>query len=243
MAFNITFNGQPIPSFVKVTGVRYTALPELQHNLQAKTSGVGLIDNGTQILGKTVSIDFVLVKDHRSILQLSQEFAKWLIGNDFKLSPLAITDGETITYQAKVSNNVQITDAWRTGEGTVEFLIPTGVAQGSNAPITVNGNTITVDYTGSAISYPVIICNVSATTTMLSVSSSNGGRITVHGNFRAGDTVVFDCLNKRIKVNGYINMKGMSLDSTWLSFPTEGSYTITGLGSGSWTCTVPLRYY
>ncbi len=108
MAFGIKFNGKPIPSYVKVRSVKYTALPELQNNFQRKTSGVGLVDAGTQILGKTITVEFSLIKDSRSILQLTQDFAKWLMGNNFNLSPLEITDGEKVTFQAKVNSYTSI---------------------------------------------------------------------------------------------------------------------------------------
>lgn len=244
MAFKVSFNGKAVPNFVKIKAVKYTALPELQNSFVTRTSGVGLIDNGTQILGKTIKMDFILIKDHRSILQLTQEFAGWLMGNNFNLSPLVITDGETVTYQAKVSNGVEISDAIAVGEGTVEFIVPTGVAEGGNAPITISGNTITVNYTGTAITYPVVKVDLTQSTSVVKISDPDNGReVIVYGSFRAGDVVEIDCRNKRVKVNGYINMKGVALESTWLSYPTTGTYKINCLGAGTWTCRVPIRYY
>lgn len=244
MAVNITFNGRSMPSYMRVKAVNFTALPELQHNMTQKTSGVGLIDNGTQILGKTVSVDFILIKGKKTLLELQRDFSQWLTGNNFKLSPLVITDGITVTYQAKVNNSVDITDAYATGEGTIEFMIPTGVADVGNSDVSVIGNLITVFYTGSAITYPVVTVDVSAPCSMLGIYDQQYGRnVVVYGSFRAGDTVVFDCRNKRVKINGYISMKGVSLDSTWLSYPTAGTYQIECTGEGVWSCTVPLRFY
>ncbi|MDZ5038617.1 hypothetical protein GNF66_16010, partial [Clostridium perfringens] len=120
-----------MPSYVKVRAVHYSALPELENNFKQKTSGIGLIDTGTQILGKKIKVDFSIVRDNRSLLQLTQDFAKWLMGNNFNLSPLEITDGETYTFQAKVNNGVEISDAFMVGEGSIEFMVPTGDAQGS----------------------------------------------------------------------------------------------------------------
>lgn len=244
MAFSIKFNGKSIPSYVKVRSVKYTALPELQNNFARKTSGVGLVDAGTQILGKTVTVDFSLIRDNRSVLQLTQDFAKWLMGNNFNLSPLEITDGEKVTFQAKVNNGVEITDALAVGEGSIEFIVPTGVAEGSNSNVSVVGNKITVYYTGSAVSFPQVSVTLTAATSTIKISDPSSGRhVTVNGSFRAGDTIDIDCLAKRVKINGYVNMKGVSLNSTWLSYPTAGTYTINCVGTGQWSCRVPLRYY
>lgn len=244
MAFNIRFNGVNIPSYVKVTAVSYAALPELQHNFSSKTSGVGLVDNGTQILGKTISVSFTIIPTDKSILQLTQDFAKWLVGDNFNLSTLEVTDGETFTYQAKVNNSVEIADDLQTGSGTIEFIVPTGVAEGSNAGVSVSGNKITVNYTGSAISYPVVQLDVTAPTSTVSISDPDTGRrVTVYGSFRAGDTVIIDCRNKRVRINGYINMKNVAIDSTWITYYREGTYTINCTGTGTWSCRVPLRYY
>lgn len=244
MAFGIKFNGKPIPSYVRVRSVKYTALPELQNNFQRKISGVGLVDAGTQILGKTVTVEFSIIKDNRSILQLTQDFAKWLMGNNFNLSPLEITDGEKVTFQAKVNNGVEITDALAVGEGTIEFIVPTGVATGGNSDVSVVGNKITVYYTGSAISFPQVSVTLEEATSVVRIQDPRSGRqVTVNGNFRAGDTIEIDCMAKRVKINGYINMKGVSLNSTWISYPTSGTYTIQCVGTGVWSCRVPLRYY
>lgn len=242
MSFSVKFNHKAIPDFVKVRAVKYTALPELQNSFKSKTSGVGLIDNGTRILGKTVTLDISIIKDHRSILQLTQELAAWLTGNNFNLSPLEITDGERVTFHAKVSNGVEITDALSVGEGSIEFIVPTGVSQGSDAPVKVEGNTITVFYTGTAITYPTITCDVTSACSTIRVTC-NGRTVTVRGDFKAGDRVEIDCMAKRVKHNNYINMKLVSIDSSWLSFPSAGTYTINCLGSGVWSCTVPMRYY
>ena len=190
MSFNIKFNGKAIPNFVKVRAVKYTALPELQNSFKSKTSGVGLIDNGTQILGKTITLDISIIKDHRSVLQLTQELAGWLMGNNFNLSPLEITDGEKVTFQAKVSNGVEITDALTVGEGTIEFIVPTGVAEGQGSPVSISGNTITIYYTGTAISYPVVTVDITSPTQVIRITDPDTGRqVTVYENFRAGDTV------------------------------------------------------
>lgn len=242
--FSIKFNGKTIPDYIRVRAVKYTALPELQNSFTSKTSGVGMVDNGTRILGKKVVVEFTIIKDHRSMLQLTQDFAGWLMGNNFNLSPLEITEGETVTYQAKVNNGVEITDALAVGEGTIEFMVPTGVAQGSDTPVSVEGNKISVFYTGTAITYPTVTLDVNANTSVIKIADATSGRqVTVYGDFRAGDTVQIDCQQKRVRINGYINMKGVSLDSNWISFPTAGSYTINCLGLGVWSCRVPLRYY
>lgn len=242
--FNIKFNKKPIPDYVRVKAVKYTALPELQNSFTSKTSGVGMVDNGTRILGKKITVEFAIIKDHRSILQLTQHFAGWLMGNNFNLCPLEITDGETVTYQAKVNNGVEISDALTVGEGAIEFMVPTGVAQGSDTPVSVDGNTITIFYTGTAITYPTITLDVESPCGVVKVTDpSNGRHVTVYGEFKAGDTVQIDCQGKRVRINGYINMKGVSLDSNWIAYPTAGSYTINCLGLGIWSCRVPLRYY
>ncbi|MGV2685132.1 hypothetical protein GNF82_12105 [Clostridium perfringens] len=243
MAFNIKFNEKSIPSYVKVRAVHYSALPELENNFKQKTSGIGLIDTGTQILGKKIKVDFSIVRDNRSLLQLTQDFAKWLMGNNFNLSPLEITDGETYTFQAKVNNGVEISDAFMVGEGSIEIMDPTGVAQGSDADVAVVGNKIANYYTGSAVSFPQVTVVLTEATNNIRIQDNKGGNITVSGNFKIGDTVYIDCMSKRVKVNGYVNMKGVSLSSTWLYFPTAGTYEIQCVGTGQWSCRVPLRYY
>lgn len=240
MSFSVTFNGNTIPSFVKVKTVDFTVLPDISHSFKQVAGGQGLLETGTTIGGKKLEMKIAIIPDSgKSLTDMARELAYWLKGNEYKTCSLIISDESAMTYQAKASESVDISDILFAGEGTLTFIVPSGIAKSSVAvSITVSTN-ISITYNGTAPSYPVFTWTAPALTgaTLNLTCTETGKTLSITGTFLANDVITLDCKNKCIKRNGTVEMTLLNLGSDWIKLPTRGTYTITKNQSGTYTCT------
>lgn len=241
--FKITFNNIDIPSFIKVRAVEFTVLPSISHNFKQVAGGRGLLEAGTSIGGKVLKMKILIVPEaNKSLTEMSREFAYWLRGNNFKTSSLVISDESTMTYQAKVNTAVDISDLIFVGEGEVEFIVPSGVAKSNTTvPVTINAGAskITVNYNGTAPTNPVITWTPSATLTNATlnlVCVETGHKVSLTGNFTAGQTITIDCSKKVVKRGTSVDMKLVNFDSDWITLDGRSTYNITWNQAGTYTC-------
>lgn len=241
--FNIVFNGKNLPDFVRVKAVSTTALPYVSHNILT-LSGGSIIDGGTQTGSKIISVDFVIDTSKStvgtSVFQLTRELGLWLKGNRYALSELYISEAEGTYYLAKVNNSVDVQDAMFIGEGTIEFIVPSGYGYTKRDIVaTVSGSTLTTDYTGTIASYPIIewtpTIDYSGNVTFR--YDETGSVFSMTGLFKAGKKVVIDCAKKNVKIDGVVNMKVVQLSSKWFTFRETSTCTLVANVSGTFACT------
>lgn len=242
MAFNVTFNGISIPSFVGVRTVDFTVLPDISHSFKQIIGGMGLREAGTSIGGKTLKMKIIIIPDpNKSLTSMARELAYWLMGNNFKVSPLVISDENTMTYQAKINSAVDVSDLIYLGEGELEFIVPSGIAKSSTTvPVTVNtpSSKFTITYNGTAPTYPVINWTPSANLTNATINFTcveTGDTVSLTGNFTSGQTILIDCENKVVKRAGTVEMTLINYSSNWIRLKTRGTYNITWSQSGTYT--------
>lgn len=236
--FIVNFNSIDMPSFLKVKSVNTSILPEVKNNFQEIVGGVGLIDGGFSIGGKVISLDIILVvPEDKSLLEIQRELAWWLKGDNFKLSPLVISDECQLEYMAKVDSSVDISDLTYIGEGTINFIVPSGMAINRNIQYgAIEGNKkIVVDYIGTAEAFPTFKFTPSQdySNTTLRISDINRGiNCLVTGNFEADKTITINCDKKFVKINDSLNLNMINLESEWLSIESRRlnvfSYNLEG---------------
>lgn len=232
--FYINFNGMDIPDFVRVKAVNTTALPEISNNYKNVAGGFGVISTGTAVGGKTIEIEFVIVLPKGlNLLQAERELAYWLMGNDFKLSPLVISDECELEYQAQVNGNVNVSDLLVAGEGTIEFFVPRGVATHrftKHGAVDNTNKEVVVDYYGTADSFPVFEFTPSREYVKESfrlTHKEKGESLILTGNFKAGEKITIDCNKKLVKIGNDLQLNMLDLQSRWLKISSRRINTFT----------------
>ncbi|HBI7084843.1 TPA: phage tail family protein [Clostridium perfringens] len=233
MKFMVTFNGVDMPDCLKVKAVNTSILPEVKTSYKDVAGGFGVIDTGTTIGGKTISLDVVIVPPAgKSLLEMQREVAFWLMGNDFKLSPLVISEECDLEYMAKVNGAVNIKDLFFVGEGTIDFYVPKGIAVGRFTRYGANesGNKIIVDYLGTAPSYPIFEFTPTKdykNTTLRIAHIETGDTTLITGNFNAGEKIIIDSTKRLVKKGGVLSLDMIDLKSKWLKLKGRRINTFT----------------
>ena len=233
MKFMVTFNGADMPDCLKVKAVNTSVLPEVKTSYKDIAGGFGVMDTGTAIGGKTISLDIVIVPPAgKSLLEMQREVAFWLMGNDFKLSPLVISDECDLEYMAKVNGAVNIKDLFFAGEGTIDFYVPKGIAVGRFTRYGANesGNKIVVDYLGTAPSYPIFEFTPAKDykhTTLRIAHVDTGDTMLVTGDFKAGEKVTIDSTKRLVKKGDVLSLDMIDLKSKWLKLKGRRINTFT----------------
>lgn len=248
--FNISFNSINIPSFVKVRAVDFSVLPEVRNTFKNISGGNGLVDSGTTLGSKIITVSIIIVPTATSSLtEMSRELAYWLRGDNFKLSDLVISDEATMTYRAKINNQVDVSDLLYAGDGSLEFIVPSGTAKSSNVtPVIIDtaSKTITINYNGTAPSFPKLTWKpdfASDSSLVFNLTCVETGQVlSVNtGDFTTTPETIYLFDNEKmvVKRNGLIDMKLINFTSDWIKFASRGTYIITYNASGTMTCTVP----
>ncbi|MDK0636888.1 phage tail family protein [Clostridium perfringens] len=222
MKFMVTFNEMDMPDFLKVRAVHTSILPEIKNSYKNIAGGFGVVESGTAIGGKRIELDVIIVPPkNKNLLQAQRELAFWLMGNDFKTSPLVISDEPHLEYMAKVDEGVDIKDLLFAGEGTIPFFVPSGVAYGRHLRhgAMESPNRLFVDYLGTAPSFPVFEFTPSKeyrNTTLRIAHIETGDTFLLTGNFKAGEKVTIDSSKRLVKKGEQLSLDMMDLKSKWL---------------------------
>lgn len=223
----LNFNGKDLPNFVKVKRVNISALPSVSTNLKANAGGYGVLSGESTFGEKVISADVsIVIPSGYSLQKCARELAVWLQGNNFKLSPLIISDDAEVHYMAKISNSVAISDLIFAGEGTLEFVVPSGVAVGNEVK-TYSGTTRAVfDYAGTIKAFPQIEVTINSEVPSGSVNIVNvktGEKISLAGSFAVGNKIIVDCSKHLVKINDNMQLNMLSLDSQFFGTVVGGN--------------------
>lgn len=231
-SFNINFNGVDMPSFLKVKAVNTSLFPEISHNFKEVAGSKGVKEAGTSFGAKEIKVDFIIVvpKD-KNLMQMERELSYWLMGNSFKTSPLIISDEPDLMYMAKVKDAVEVKDALFTGDGTITFVVPSGMASNRfEKHGAVAGKEINIYYNGTAETYPVIEFTPTQdymNQVLKVVEVKTGNAVILQGTFKANEKVIIDCSKRLVKVGGKLALSMISLESDWIKIEGRGLHKIT----------------
>lgn len=217
----LKFNGVGIPSCIKIKKINIQTIPEVNHFTKKIAGSNGVLMGRTTLGAKIIKAPFVIVPPSGKALQsCAREIAEWLMGDNWKLTQLIITDEPDLCYMAKINNGVEISDLLFAGEGELEFIVPSGTAQTVALNEQSGTQKATVFYTGTAEVLPEIELTFTADAphSIATVSNSKTGvACSFVGAFAKGDIITISCKHSNIKVNGSINMKMLTLDSRFLN--------------------------
>lgn len=226
---SVKFNKKDIPDFIRVTGVSFPVLPDIEHQETAVPRRYGNIDNGINFGGKPIKLTIVLVKDKvKNIHDQADELKLWLRGDNWKPSQLTFDEQPKQYILARVTNSVEIDDLFIHGTGSIEFYAsdPTKYDIAAYNVSSENG-AVNIPYSGVEDSPAIISITVKEACNNLNIKHTQSGRnIRLLGAFKAGAKVLVDCDKKVVKVDGTVTMKLLAFESRWI-YLSEGANTIT----------------
>jgi predicted phage tail component-like protein len=116
-----TFDGVPIPNFVKIRNISHTILPPVQQTLLTINGRPGAYDFGNQIGTREIEIDIMIIASEKNIMpSLLSELSSWLYHDEPK--ELVLGDNPTKYYLAKFTGDSQIGEELNLGRGTLRFI-------------------------------------------------------------------------------------------------------------------------
>lgn len=230
MANVVTFNGQALPSWVKVTGITFPALPEIDTRESIVPRRYGNIDSGVKFGGKPFKLSVMILQDETASLHhRADELKQWLRGDNWGPSKLVFLEQPNKYYMARASGSVDIEDLFYIGSGDIELYASDPTKY--DVDLTqVAGTTagVSVRYLGQEKAPVIITINVVADCKDLEMThKETGNKIYLRGNFNSGQTVVLDSSKKLVKVNDTNAMQLLDFNSRWL-YVENGSNTFTG---------------
>lgn len=230
-SFNINFNGVDMPSFLRVKAVNTSLFPEINHSFKQIAGSKGVKESGTTFGAKEIKIDFIIVVPKgKNLMQLQRELSYWLMGNNFKTSPLIISDEPDLQYMAKVKDATEVKDAIFTGDGTITFVVPSGMASSRfEKHGAVAGKEVDIYYNGTAETYPVIEFTPDhdyVNQLLKVIEVETGKSIMLQGTFKANEKVIIDCNKRLVKVGGKLALSMISLESEWIKIENRGLHKI-----------------
>lgn len=214
----LNFNGVSIPNFVKVKAVYISALPSINTNLKGSTAGFGSLCGKTSFGERYLKADFsIVIPKGYSLQKCARELAVWLKGNNFELSPLVVEDDAGIRYMVKASSSVDISDLVFAGEGTLEFVIPSGCGESVTGKTATGTPKASINYLGSQKAYPIIEVTVGGTASTVVINHvQKGDSIVLNGSFKSGDKIYIDCSKHLVKVNNVLHMEMIGVISKFI---------------------------
>lgn len=225
----LTFNGNKVPEFVKVQAVNIQVLPMIESNLKTIVGSSGRLAGRSSLGEKLISCDVVIViPDGYTLQKCARELAVWLRGDDFRVSPLIITDDADVRYMAKVNNSAELSDLLVAGQGTIEFVVPSGDSESVNTTTVSGTNSVTVNNQGTKVVYPVITATLGTAVTNGTINVKNnttGNKVTLHGTFKAGEVLTIDCDKHLVKRGDTLDISMLNIESHFFGLK-EGNNVI-----------------
>ncbi|UVX69109.1 MAG: tail protein [Bacteriophage sp.] len=242
--FKLKFNGVEAPKFIKVTGVDMGALPSISHNTFKVPSHFGDIDCGVDIGGRVITVNIKVIKDlEKDDSYYIRELAKWLRGDNFKVSKLELDESGRY-YMARCSDNVELKDTIVISEGHITFtasdprcygkeelhrVLRNGESIGGNAYIEEATRTVTYpfEYRGDLTTLPTINIKFSGDCNSVRVTHVESGlsNFVTKRTFKSGDTLMIDNDRKLTKLNNRVDMTIFDITADFIELK-EGRNTL-----------------
>ncbi|MGG0487248.1 distal tail protein Dit [Priestia aryabhattai] len=172
----IKFAGINIPSYVRVNAIKYSVLPSIDSKTEKVYGRYGEYDFGTEVGTSTIKLDIQIVGiDDHDVIKKARDLAQWLYYED--LQPLILDDEPDKQYMARLVGDTDIEETFRIGSGTLEFLVPSGVAEAltdttfSTSPSTTDPFTVTNN--GGIDAYPIVDLTMKKDSTSIALVSED----------------------------------------------------------------------
>lgn len=224
----IKFNGKTLPEWVSVTGISFQTVNVsiMEHEASKR---IGNIDAGIKRDGIDIVVSiFISPAKDMTILDQADEIKRFVMGDGWKVSELILLEQPNKFYNARVSNAVDITDAFTHGESEIIFHasdpkkydVEETVENSSNGEISIDYDgmettPILIEFTaGASIPNPKFI------------HEESGKEIRILTTMSSGQKLEIDSRLNKVLINGSNAKQHMAFESNWLEL-IHGSNTIT----------------
>ena len=216
---SFSFKGNPIPNFVKITGVNTSVLPPFSISLTSNEQITGSRFLRKKEEYKVFSVSFVLKAENPEDLKVKiREFSRFLTSE--KPEPFILEAEKDKIYYVILSGNTEYEQSYDIAFGAFEFIAPDPYAYGEEKTVTLtSGGTIRIDLSSTAPSYPIITATALQDANEFRVS--RGDQIIVeydpiirlYDEFKTGDVIEINNEEGKVTVNGQTKMPIVSLES------------------------------
>ena len=175
---SIKFNKKALPSFIKVTGITFPVLPEVNFAETEVPRRYGNIDNGVTFGGKPIKIEISIIRDKvKNIHAQADELKAWLKGDSWKPSQLTFNEQPNQYVLARVTNNVEIEDLFIHGTSSIDFYAsnPTKYDITPGTATSATG-AVNVSYTGTEDTPAVITVTVKEACSNLNIKHTQSSK-------------------------------------------------------------------
>lgn len=172
----IKFANKFLPDYVKVTDIKYSILPSIDHKTEKVFGRAGVYDFGIELGQKEfeVSVNIEGVNQY-DVVKKAREFSSYLFYED--LQPFILLDEPDKQYMARVIGDSQISELYRIGQATLKFVSPSPYAESLTEKII---NMSPKDYTpiqvinnGTVDTQPIIDLTLKQSSTSIAVISDD----------------------------------------------------------------------
>lgn len=241
----LRFNGALMPNFIKVQGIDIQSIPEITHDLRAFNGGVGCMLGKATLGAKKITVNItVVIPEGKSLQSCARELGAWVVGNNFRPSPLIILDDAEVQYQAVINSTVDLSDLIYAGSGAMEFIVPSGLAERVEPAVFTGENRVTVINGGSYSTYPTITATVNEAVSngvIFFANETTGDKVLLYGTFNVGDIIEVNNSKYLVKHNDKVSSNIVGLKSTFFSMGI-GENVVTCSTSASLNITIQERY-
>lgn len=226
----LKFNNKNLPDFIKVRKVTVQTLPTVTTNMKSIAGGFGCVSGKSSFAEKVIKADVsIIIPKGETLQSCARTLAGWLKGDNFKVSPLVLLDDTSVQYMAKVNSSISLSDLIFVGEGSLEFVVPSGLAENVSSKSATGTKTVSFTNNGTHTILPEIQVTLSEAVndgTVLITHVQSGDRIILNGTFKAGDVVTINNSKHLVKMNNNVSMNMIGLSTNFFEIG-EGGHSIT----------------
>jgi predicted phage tail component-like protein len=172
----LKFAGVDMPSYLKLNKLTYSVLPTIDPKTEKVYGRNGEYDFGIEVGMKTIKAEVQLIgADGHDVINKARDLSSWLFYTD--LQPLIILDEPDKQYMARIVNDTEVDEVFRVGSTTLEFLVPSGMAEATTdttfsiSPSTTDPFTVTNN--GGTDAYPVVDLTMTKDSTSIALISED----------------------------------------------------------------------
>lgn len=214
----IKFNGKELPDWISVTDINFQTvnLSALEHETSKR---IGNIDAGIKRDGIDINVSiFISPVEGMTILDQSDEIKRFVMGDGWKVSELILLEQPNKFYNARVSNAVEITDAFTHGEGEIIFHASDPKKYDMDeTEVTIRDRSFSHEYNGLEAT-PIVI-KFTADEEVVHpkfIHEELGKEIRILTTMSSGQVLLVDNRTNKIQINGANAKQHMAFESNWL---------------------------
>ena len=225
----LKFNNVELPDFVKVTGRSISVLPPVSTQSSSVPNRIGQVFNRSILEPREYTFDIKVLLNDKELDEQADILQKWLIGNEFKPSKLMFKERPDRYINAVITGNTDLTDLFFLGEGQITFRADNPLWYKENTQTTSGTGSVTVSYSGTVTTSPVIEITLEKNCKRVEVVNSavSNKVISLSADFKTGQKLVIDCNRRLVTLNGTVNMNLLNLSTDWFFIMPNLSNVLT----------------